>query len=326
MRAFSTALAAALVATSCGSGGGTTTAAPPDQVSSAEAPSNGVPSDGTPMITDRSGQPVPTTAPPPPSDVAAARFEIDGAVVWTGTTLDQLPERATVVRFTSTLLDAGDGLELCISGVATSLPPQCAGPVVDGLSPDGWTETADGVTWGVRTVTVSWPPVDGHLTLVSDEEPVAAAPLGDERPDGLPDACQSIGTFTPRDVIAAFAADHPDRVAGARSVNDGSVAVLAVVEEHLEEVRAELTTGEAEPCLEPARYSASELEAAQSSLGRLYGPEGPVLSSGGGIALNRVDVTVPVADRATVALVVAGVDDPGVFHVIGVGEILEGSG
>ena len=99
------------------------------------------------------------------------QVEIDGAIVTTRSALDVVPEQASVVRFSSTLIDDGGGFELCLAGVMESLPPQCDGPVVVGLEPQGWTETQSGVTWGDREVVVAWPPDDGELVLIEDGPP-----------------------------------------------------------------------------------------------------------------------------------------------------------
>ena len=247
--------------------------------------------------------------------------------MWTRTNLDVLPEKATVVRFTSTLIDSGGGLELCTGQVATALPPKCVGPVVDGLDPTGWTQSDDGVTWGFRTVTVTWPPIDGHLTLIEDQLALQLGPIGDDHPNQLPVDCAQIASFVPRDTISSYTSNHPDRTAGARSVDNGAVVVLIVVEEHLENVRQELTTADAEPCLEPVKYSTSELSEAQERLaaGDLYRPEGPVLSSASGNALNRLMIEVPVADRQTISTIADLFDDPGMLHFTGTSEILDGS-
>ena len=225
------------------------------------------------------------------------------------------------------LIDSGDGLELCFGGVNESLPPQCAGPVVDGLDPEGWTQTQADVTWGTRTVTVAWPPVDGHLTLISDEPELQLNRIGDEAPTGLPDQCQGIDNFVHRDTVSFFANDNPDRTAGARVVNNGRDAVMAVVEEHLEEVRAELATAEAEPCLEAVTYSTTQLRTAQDQLrsSGLYSPDGPVLGSGSGNSLNRLFIGVAVADGETVEGIIAEFDDPGLLHITGSAEILDGA-
>ena len=270
--------------------------------------------------------PTTTSAPAELAEPEARRFEIDGAVVWARTASDRLPERATVVRFTEMLIDSGDGLELCLSGVDDSLPPQCGGPVVDGLDPAGWTETLGGVTWGTRSVTVEWPAVDGRLTLLSDEPALPFERLGDERPEGLPADCEAITTPVDQETIGAFAAENPDRVAITRAVNLGTEVVLQVPVEHLEAVRTELSVGGAEPCLEAVEHSRAELTAAQDRLfaAGLYSEEGPVLGSGSGNSLNRLDVTLSVADRATIDMVIDAVDEPGILHITSYSEILEG--
>lgn len=277
--------------------------------------------------TQAAGDAADAVAPSEPGEVVPRRFEVDGMVVWTRSAFDRLSERATLVRFTSTLIDSGEGLELCLGGVQDSLPPQCSGPVVEGLDPSGWTETVADVTWGERTVTVEWPAEDGRLTLVNDEPAQSWVSIEDERPTGLPADCEDIANFVDRDTVSFYAADNPDRTAGGRSVNNGAVVVLAVVEEHLEDVRAELTTTDAEPCLESVKYSQVELSAAQDRLRieGLYLPDGPVLSSGSGNSLNRLTIDVAVADRQTIDMITEVFDDLGMLYLTGYGEILAGS-
>ena len=62
------------------------------------------------------------------------------------------------VRAVATVLDAGDGPVLCLSGVADSLPPICDGPEVVGWD---WVEqpeheSASGARWGTFVLVGSW--------------------------------------------------------------------------------------------------------------------------------------------------------------------------
>jgi len=259
-------------------------------------------------------------------------FDVDGATVEVSTPLDALPQRATTVRFTGTLIDSGrGGLELCMGGVEASLPPQCRGPVVEGLDPAGWTETQNGVTWGDRTVTVAWPPTaEGRLTLLGDEPTLLLQPFDDGAVTAmaqLPAACEAIEQFTPPDAMSAYANSHPDQTGALWVTRQGSVVVLGVVEAHVEEARAALSTGGTEPCIVPMRYSTVELQAVQQRLSDsgLSGADGVVLWSGQIGASNQISVGVAVADRATVARIAGEVDDPGMIRVISTAEILKGA-
>ena len=54
-------------------------------------------------------------------------------------------------RYASTILDDGDGAELCVGGVAESYPPQCGGPPITNWNwadHEGDFEEASGVRWG----------------------------------------------------------------------------------------------------------------------------------------------------------------------------------
>ncbi len=163
------------------------------------------------------------------------------------------------------------------------------------------------------------------LTLVSDQPALAVEQSDEPEAPGLPDECEQIDAFVHRDTISFYANDHPDRTAGARSVNNGSVVILGVLEEHLEDVRRELTTPDTEPCLEVVQYSTAELSSAQDLLRSedLNVPIGPVLTSSSGNAFNRLAILIAVADRQTIEMIASHFDDPAILLVFGHGEILE---
>ena len=220
----------------------------------------------TSSVTSSVGDP-PSSAVGAPGDLdpwaptTLRQLDLDGAIVTTRSALDELPEQASVVRFSSTLIDTGSGLELCLGGVAESLPPQCSGPVVVDLDPQGWTETMGGVTWGDRTVVVAWPPVDGELVLIEDGPP---------RPPS--------GESSEADLDPGGSHDE---------------ATLMGIQDQL-------------------------------SAAGLYGPTGPVLSSGIGVTPGRLDVTIVVADLTTIREVLEVVDVPDAVHLFGLGEVLAG--
>ncbi|MBS2938962.1 hypothetical protein KDN32_14575 [Nocardioides sp. J2M5] len=77
------------------------------------------------------------------------------------------------VRAVATVLDDGDGPELCLGGVAMSLPPQCSGPSVAGWEWDAHPdhESAGGVRWGEYTMTGAWDGTTFTPTDVRASEP-----------------------------------------------------------------------------------------------------------------------------------------------------------
>ncbi|CAN5378329.1 hypothetical protein BH09ACT12_BH09ACT12_36730 [soil metagenome] len=88
-------------------------------------------------------------APQPPASVPAAT----GSVRSTG-----LP----------TVMDTGDGAELCLGAIAESYPPQCGGPAIpnwDWDAQDGTYDQQDDVRWGTYAVTGTW---DGTSFTVTD--------------------------------------------------------------------------------------------------------------------------------------------------------------
>lgn len=93
----------------------------------------------------------------------------------------QVPAAPGLVLGGATVLDDGDGAELCLGGVAESLPPQCGGPPLigwDWADHEGDFEEASGVKWGDFVVTGTF---DG--TSVTPTEVVPADEF--EAPDWL---------------------------------------------------------------------------------------------------------------------------------------------
>ena len=109
-----------------------------------------------------------------------------------------------------TVIDAGDGPELCLGPVAESYPPQCGGPALADFDwGDVGSEEASGVRWGSYALTGTF---DGSTFTVTDAIPAAlydtmAAP--EEEP--LAAACDDPTTTdtakaTPEDLDATLAA------------------------------------------------------------------------------------------------------------------------
>ncbi|SDH93496.1 hypothetical protein [Agrococcus jejuensis] len=84
-----------------------------------------------------------------------------------------------------TVIDRGDGPELCLGAIAESYPPQCSGPAIDGWdwsTIDGWEESS-GSRWGSYAVqgtfdgtrfAVTSPPI---MLALYDPMPVSEEPL-----------------------------------------------------------------------------------------------------------------------------------------------------
>jgi hypothetical protein len=99
----------------------------------------------------------PSVAPPSTSQVVdpgAQRYE-------TVTTVLESPEH---------------GPELCLGGVAESLPPQCGGPSIEGWSWDSveGVESASGTTWGEFYVAGTWDPERHVFTVAEARAPTDA--------------------------------------------------------------------------------------------------------------------------------------------------------
>ena len=197
-----------------------------------------------------------------------------------------------------------------------SLPPQCSGVIADGLDMDGWSEESQGVRWGQRSVTVTWPPVNGVVEVIDDSE---YAPPNLEPPtDALPAECQgnerSAGSQTINDYARSLGASN----GGLYVTNDGAL-VLQVVGDPEPHREALAEAGGA--CVIEVTRSEAELLAIQDAVHSLLRdiPElvGTYSSSTG--ARGRLDLHLPVVDRTTARAIAALVDDPTAIRIIGMG-------
>lgn len=112
------------------------------------------------------------------------------------------------VRAVGTVLDDGTGPELCLAGVAQSLPPQCGGPPVTGWEWDAHDhESAGGVRWGEYTMTGAW---DGTTFTPADVRP--------SEPGDVP----------AEDLTALFAAPCPEPEGGWQPLDPATTSVAAL--------------------------------------------------------------------------------------------------
>jgi hypothetical protein len=121
-----------------------------------------------------------------------------------------VPDGEVRTRGLVTVLDAGDGPELCLGAIAESYPPQCGGPaLVDFDFGDVGAEKASGVTWGQYAVTGTF---DGTTFTVTDAIPAALYDaMNEPEAGGLEPACvdptvTDTKKVTPQDLDATLAA------------------------------------------------------------------------------------------------------------------------
>ena len=246
-------------------------------------------------------------------------YVVEGIEVVTATRLDELPEQAIHVEFLTTVIDSGDGPALCILFVADSLPPQCSGPIAAGLDMGGWSEELNGVRWGDRTVVVTWPPIDGVVTVVADS---AFVPFDVELPhDQLPAECRDTENAAGAEAINEYADSLGARNGGLYLASDGTV-VLQVVGDPAPHRAALAQAGGA--CIVEVSRSAAEQHSILLALTPLLAdlPElaGSFVASTGAGGL--VTIQVPVADRATALAIASLVDDPTAIRIVGTGVLV----
>lgn len=105
------------------------------------------------------------------------------------------PSASGPVTAVATVLQEGDGPpELCLGGVAESLPPQCGGPEIAGWDWEAVeADSAQDTTWGEYTVEGTW---DGETFRLTDAAP-AEQPTSPDDPRLDPDNAGAAGTDTP---------------------------------------------------------------------------------------------------------------------------------
>lgn len=245
-------------------------------------------------------------------------FDVDGVEVVTATYEADLPDRAEVVQFWTTVIDSGSGPELCLGAVAMSLPPQCSGPMVRDLAMEGWTEEAQGVRWGDRGVIVTWPPEDGEVQLL--EQFPYDPPVFEYPPTGVAEACAGADLGVGVGRLNEYARSLGDANGGLFTADNG-IVVLQVVGDP--EPHRRLLAGEGGACVVEVPRSEAEQrqiqEAVTTRLMDILGRVGYSTSLGPG---GRVDIGVPVADRATAAAIAELVNDPADITVAGFGVIV----
>jgi len=286
-------------------------------------------------------------------------FDVGGIEVVSHTSLSELPEAATEVEFTSTIIDSGNGPEICIGGVAESLPPQCSGPIIEDLVMGDWAETASRVSWGERTVVVSWPPNQNRkVTLYGDRE---AEERSSQFNDGfpLPGECVDLDWENTVDVEQlSYWADINPEIAGIayfsrdfdalqqlsqeekdqlisdqetaqaeelEAANTIGIGVLQVVRGNVEKAKDALTVDGKIPCITVVDNSMADLQKARDQIDseELYRNVYMTDNSIGGVS-NKFDVGVAVADISTVRTLAEKLENPSVLSVRGVAKILEG--
>ena len=133
-----------------------------------------------------------------------------------------------------TVLDSGEGPEMCLGAAAESYPPQCGGPAVADFEwGDVGAEEAGGVTWGSYALTGTY---DGTTFTVTDAIPAALYDAMAEPETGaLEPACDDATTTdadraTPEDLDATLAAASALKTYATAWLSNGTISV-AVTED-----------------------------------------------------------------------------------------------
>src|SRR5690349_16474283 len=141
-----------------------------------------------------------------------------------------------------TVLDAGDGPEMCLGAVAESYPPQCGGPAVADFDwGDVGSEEASGVRWGSYALTGTF---DGSTFTVTDAIPAALYDtMAQPEAGGLDPACDDAEATdpdkaTPEDMDATLTAASALPTYATAWLSNGTISVA--VTEDPEGAEAEL--------------------------------------------------------------------------------------
>ncbi len=169
-----------------------------------------------PALAACGGDDGPTTA----QDPAASTSEVPAAP--TAVPAATGPVRS---RWLPTVMDTGDGPELCLGAIAESYPPQCGGPAVAGWDWQDhapYAEQQGRVRWGTFAVTGTW---DGTTFTVTEAVPGALYdPALEEEPVALPTPSRE---YSPAELeaIATEAGEVLPGAQGAYADQEGHVLV-----------------------------------------------------------------------------------------------------
>ncbi|WP_231250738.1 hypothetical protein [Nocardioides furvisabuli] len=134
----------------------------------------------------------------------------DPAAATSGAAPTPVPDGEVRTNGLVTVLDDGDGPEMCLGAIAESYPPQCGGPALADFDfGDVGAERASGVTWGSYALTGTF---DQTTFTVTDAIPAALYDVvAEPEAGGLEPACETPATTdttrtTPQDMDATLAA------------------------------------------------------------------------------------------------------------------------
>ncbi len=251
--------------------------------------------------------------------------DVDGVSIrFVGETAE-VPTSPSTIWISVLIADRKDGPTMCLG--ASTLTPNCPGPIIEGLTLEHpWAAEQFGERMGTRLVEVSWPPVDNRVQLVSERPAMRFASIflpglssfsldNFKRPEdcvGL-DRRAAVGF----DEFQAWGDAHPDEYGGIFTAGAGpgerGVPAMQVKASgaRLEEIRAELTTDEASPCLVSVSFTETEITTAQQQLEALRIPG----LLGHGITRDAVAADVVAIDRQTIDAIVAAVDRPDLIEL-----------
>jgi len=230
------------------------------------------------------------------------------------------------VLVSASIADHGDGAKLCL-GPSTSARSNCGGTTIDGIDRDTpWINEHGGELSGRRLVEITWPPLDNRVQLVSDRPAMhgqstylPGLSISSTSRFARPTDCreQDLGNSVDFDAYLQWGAAHPDEyggvfVAGAGPRDHGVPAMQVKASgARLEEIRAELTSAEASPCLVTVNFTETELLTTFDQFDSLNIPGG----LGWGIGKDGVQADLVAIDRQTVDAIVAGVDRPDLIEL-----------
>jgi hypothetical protein len=136
------------------------------------------------------------------------------------------------VTAVATVLQKGDGPpELCLGGVAESLPPQCGGPEIAGWDWDAVeADSAQGTTWGEYAVEGTW---DGETFRLTEAAAAPAErPVSPDDPRLDPDNAGAVGPDTPESEADELQNEVFDHLGGLSGwIENGYVWVTVVYDD-----------------------------------------------------------------------------------------------
>ena len=243
---------------------------------------------------------------------------INGVEVVLGEAVAGVPSGELEVAFDAMVVENDDGsTRMCIG------PTDTGGVGCDGFDISGFSFSSEAAPSGGqlpewRLVVTSWPPVDGRVRYLRDQD--TGEPLN--RYPASHDGCHVPRSHGDAEVLNAYGKSL-ETFGGVWVSNQGQTLVFQATDDPGIHTEALSERGLAAACVVQVENTLEEQLAAQDEIAGAVDQSGnPIGNNSKPGPYGRLDVTVPVADLPTVNSIAAAVSNPETIRVVGEGTVI----